>query len=326
MSCLPKVTALVPSYNHGHFIQQRIESIFEQTYKNLEVIVIDDRSEDDSNEIITNLLSKYEFRYIRNEKNSGTPFAAWESVLLHATGSYIWVCESDDFAESGFLETAVNALEADKGAVLFYCNSWVVDSCGQRVGHTDTYFHNIWKETRWDSDFFAEGQQELVEFQLRGQTVPNMSSALISAEAFRAAYTPFLKKLRLTGDWLFIGNVLHHGNVLFSKLTMNNFRCHKETARVRVKSSRTQAEFILAIYLLFRGANRPVREFSRLIAPAAARSLFGPAKLSDVLKELLEISWSATFRCMLLLAISMPMNIGHFGMYYKRYNHIYKRN
>lgn len=317
----PKVIALVPSYNHGSFIRQRIESIIGQTYKNIELIVIDDRSKDNSDEVIAGLQASHGFRYIRNEKNSGTPFAAWESILPLATGEYIWVCESDDFADPGFLATAVEALEADKDAVLFYCNSWVVDATGARVDHTGTFFRDIWKESRWESDFSADGYQELLGFQLRGQTVPNMSSALISTKAFRAAYTPFLKKLKLTGDWLFIGNVLRHGRVVFSRQTLNNFRRHEETARVRIKSALSQAEFILTKYLLFRKTKRPVREFAPLMSTDVVRFLYEPAKLGEVLKALLKISWISTLRCAALFAASVLMNRSYLDKFFERYKH-----
>ena len=89
-----------------------------------------------------------------------------------AAGDYIWICESDDFAEPTFLEKAVNALEKDKNAVLFYCNSWVVDKFGNQIDHTNTYFHEIWKSKRWDADFSTDGLDELANFQIRGQTVP----------------------------------------------------------------------------------------------------------------------------------------------------------
>lgn len=313
----PKVIALVPSYMHGNFIQQRIESILNQTYKNIELIVIDDRSEDDSDMVITKLQAKYGFRYIRNEKNSGTPFAAWERVLSCAS-DYIWVCESDDFAAPNFMETAVNSLEENNGAVLFYCNSWVVNSAGERVDHTETYFRDIWKESRWESDFSADGHQELLNFQLRGQIVPNMSSALISTKAFRAAYTPFLKKLKLTGDWLFIGNVLRHGRVVFTKQALSNFRRHEETARVRVKSALSQAEFILTKYLLFRGAKRPAREFAHLMSTDAIRFLYEPAKFSEVLKALLKISWISTLRCTALFTASVLMNRSYLNKFLER--------
>ena len=51
MNCEPKVTALIPSYNHGRFLRQRIESVLRQAYKNIELIVIDDCSDDDSDAV-----------------------------------------------------------------------------------------------------------------------------------------------------------------------------------------------------------------------------------------------------------------------------------
>jgi len=317
----PKVTALVPSYNHGGFVRQRIESILAQTYPNVELIVIDDLSRDNSDEIISDLQANHGFRYIRNARNSGTPFAAWESLLPLATGDYIWICESDDFAEPDFLETAVNALQANEGSVLFYCHSWVVDAAGERVDHTETFFREIWKETRWESDFSADGHEELLRFQLRGQTVPNMSSALISAKAFRAAYNPFLRKLKLTGDWLFIGNVLRHGRVVFCRQALSNFRRHDETARVRVKSALSQAEFVLTKYLLFRGTRRPVREFAHIMSTDVIRFLYEPARLGDVLMALLKVSWVSTLRCAVLFAASTLMNRGYIHKFFERYKH-----
>lgn len=314
----PKVTALVPSYNHGQYIRERIESIMNQTYKNLELVVIDDRSTDDSHDVISKLQAQYGFQYFRNEKNSGTPFAAWERICNLSTGDYIWVCESDDYAAPTFLETAVNALAATKRGVLFYCNSKIVDSFGNQVDHTSAYFRGHWKHDRWEADFSGDGMQELVKYQLRAQTVPNMSSALIETRAFRAAYTPILKKLKLAGDWLFIGQVMKHGNVVFSSLALNNFRRHEQTARVRVKQTAEWAEYIVTIYLLFREARRPVREFAPLMA-IPARHFIQSVRLQSLVKVLFEISWADTLRCSLLLAISMSMNIDYMRKFLKQY-------
>jgi glycosyltransferase involved in cell wall biosynthesis len=316
------VTALVPSFNHGKFLRQRIESIVNQTYKNVELIVIDDRSEDHSDEVITSLLAEHEFTYIRNARNSGTPFAAWGKVLSMATGEYIWVCESDDFAEPHFLETAVASLTATEGSVLFYCNSHVVDDTGQRVDNTLSYFHDIWKETRWDAAFAADGPQELVQFQLRGQIVPNMSSAVISTAAFRNAYRPFLKRLKLTGDWLFVGDVLAQGRVVYNPDFLSNFRRHEVTSRVRVKSARSQAEFILTKYLLFRDAKRPVKEFVPLMANDAIRFLHEPASFKDVLTALLRVSWLTTFKCAALLGMSVLLNREYPTKFFERYERV----
>jgi len=315
------VTVLVPSYNHGSYIKDRLESILNQTYKNIELVVIDDQSDDNSHETISQLQATHGFQYIRNVNNSGTPFAAWEKICTLCHGDFIWICESDDVAEPEFLEKAVGKLVADPEAVLFYCSSHVINEANEIVGHTDSYFHDIWKEMRWDGDFVADGPQELVQFQMRGQTVPNMSSALIKATAFKASFTPFLKRLKLTGDWLFIGDVMQHGRVIFSHETLSRFRKHEVTARVRVKSARSQAEFILTKTTLFSASGQAVRLFSGLIQSDVIRFLYEPATGWDVTKAMLEISWMKSLRFFGLFLISISMNGSLIQKFKERYKH-----
>lgn len=317
----PKVSVLVPSYNHGHYIGDRIESILNQTYGNIELIVIDDCSNDDSNKIISELQEKHGFRYLLNERNSGTPFSAWERICSLASGDYIWVCESDDVAEPSFVEMAVASLTAEPDAVMFYCSSHIINETGKIIGHTDSYFHDIWKETHWDSDFIADGHAELIQFQLRGQTLPNMSSALFTTNVFINAYTPFLKRLRLTGDWLFVGEVLKQGKVVFNHTALNRFRKHEVTARARVKSARSQAEFILTKYRLFRGSGQPISRFATLMGSDVIRFLYEPASWLDVGKELLKVSWIDAIRFMSLLLISTSKNTAYISKFKERFNH-----
>jgi glycosyltransferase involved in cell wall biosynthesis len=319
MSDHPKITALVPSYNHGRYLRQRIESVLTQTYQNIELIVIDDCSADDSDEVIQQILREYDFKYIRNAQNSGTPFSSWERITALATGDYIWICESDDYASPTFLEAAVEKLKHLPNAVLFYCNSWIIDEEGNNIDHTDSYFHEIWKESRWDSDFVVGGISELSHFQTRGQTVPNMSSALIAAGAFRKAYTPFLKRLKLTGDWLFIGYLMGQGDVVFSHSALSHFRKHEVTSRVRVKSARSQAEFLLTKYLLFRKTGKPWQEFARLMQTDAIRFLYEPAGLVDVVKALLTVSPWHSLGLAFALAMSVGMDTQHIKKFYQRY-------
>ncbi|MEA9598532.1 glycosyltransferase [Polynucleobacter sp. AP-Sanab-80-C2] len=319
-----KVSVLVPSYNHGRYIRERIESIINQTYVNIELIVIDDGSEDNSDDVIRGLQAQHGFAYLRNKQNSGTPFSAWERVSSLATGEYIWVCESDDIAESSFVEMAVASLAAEPDAVMFYSSSHVINEAGEIIGHTDSYFHDIWKETRWDGDFIADGRAELIQFQLRGQTLPNMSSALFTANAFSTAYTPFLKRLRLTGDWLFVGEVLKQGKVVFNHTALNRFRKHEVTSRVRVKSARSQAEFILTKYRLFCGSGQPISRFAPLMGSDVIRFLYEPASWLDVSKELLKVSWPDTIRFVSLLLISTSKNTAYIRKFKERFNHAKK--
>lgn len=321
-----KVTALVPSYNHGSYIKERIESILNQTYKNIELIVIDDCSEDHSHEVISQLQVIHGFQYIQNKKNSGTPFSAWEKIRTLGTGDFIWICESDDVAEPDFLEKAVEKLSAEPEAVLFYCSSYIIDEANKIIDHTDSYFHEIWKETRWDNDFFVKGADELVQFQLRGQTVPNMSSALIKTTAFNASFTPFLKRLKLTGDWLFVGDVMKHGEVVFCHEALSRFRKHEITSRVRVKSARSQAEFLLTKSNLFIKSGQQFRLFSALIQSDVVRFLYEPATWWDVVKALVQISWVESMRFFGLFLISISMNGNLIQKFKERYKYVKEVN
>ncbi len=320
-SILPKVTAIVPSYNHGKYIRERIESIVNQTYTNIELIVIDDRSPDESHRIITELQEKHGFRYYPNKRNTGTPFSAWERACALASGDYIWICESDDVAEATFLETAVGALLANPGTVMFYSSSRVIDEHGAFIGHTDSYFHEIWRSDRWDHDFCVEGMAELLDFQVRGQTVPNMSSALFTADSFRAAFSPFLRRLKLTGDWLLVGEVMKHGKVIYTHQALSRFRKHKSTARVRVPSARSQAEFILTKYRLFRGAGARAPQFSYLMSSDVVRFLYEPDKWYQVVGALLQISVRDTIGFALRFALSLLGRKDLLHKFVERYRH-----
>lgn len=321
MNKQPLVSVLVPSYNHGRYIAERIESIMAQSFVDFELIVIDDCSKDDSDEVINRLQQKFGFTYIRNSRNSGTPFAAWERIGTIARGRYIWICESDDVAEPDFLATAVGRMCANPKAVAFYSNSYVINERSEIIGHTATYFREVWKEARWDQDFTASGKDEITHFQIRGQVVPNMSSALFSVDAFRGAVRPFLKRLRLTGDWLFVGMAFEYGDVEFCHRPLSRFRKHEETSRVRVQSARSQAEFILTKYHLFKRAGLPVKDFAPVMSSDVVRFLYEPASWQGVLASLFRIAPLATFDCALKFATSAIRNPKYWKKFKERYAH-----
>jgi hypothetical protein len=222
-------------------------------------------------------------------------------------------------AEPGFLETAVEALRKRPDAAFFYCGSNVIDVHGHRVGHTDEYFHDIWKQTRWDQSFFAHGLQELADFQVRGQIVPNMSSALIRTTAFRHAYQPFLKRFKLTGDWLFVGWLLEQGGAVYENKTLSNFRRHEQTSRASVASARSQAEFVLTKYVLFLASRRPTPELAKVLSTDAIRFLYEPARWHQVLRAMVAISPGLTARAAGHLGMAILSNPAYLGRFKARY-------
>ncbi len=94
----PFVSIIVPNYNHEKYLRQRLDSIYGQTYKNYEVILLDDCSSDDSRTILNEYRDRYpdRTRCEFNETNSGGVFRQWRKGISLAKGDYIWIAESDD--------------------------------------------------------------------------------------------------------------------------------------------------------------------------------------------------------------------------------------
>ena len=102
-----------------------------QTYRDFEVIILDDCSTDNSVEIIREYLSSDKIsQMVVNEKNSGSTFLQWEKGLSLARGKYIWIAESDDYADPAFLETLISLLEKTPGSSVAYSYSYLVDENG----------------------------------------------------------------------------------------------------------------------------------------------------------------------------------------------------
>ena len=98
------VSVIIPNYCHARFLNQRIDSVLNQTYSDYEVIILDDCSTDNSREIIESYRNHPKISHIvYNEKNSGSTFIQWEKGFELARGEYIWIAESDYVARSTFL-------------------------------------------------------------------------------------------------------------------------------------------------------------------------------------------------------------------------------
>ena len=129
----PLVTVIISSYNHEKYVSQAIESVVSQSYKNIEIIVIDDGSKDRSVQIIDSLAKQYGFIVVARE-NRGLATTLNQGIGL-ARGKYISFVASDDYYFPQRIENAVLQLEksADKVACV-YCDGYVVNEAGQRMG------------------------------------------------------------------------------------------------------------------------------------------------------------------------------------------------
>lgn len=125
---MPKVSVIIPNYNHARYLDQRIQSVLNQTYQDFEVIFLDDASTDNSNEVVAKYVDDPRFSAVYNQVNSGSPFKQWNRGVREAQGEYIWIAESDDYADATLLEELVERLDSYPQAGIAYCQSWQVDA------------------------------------------------------------------------------------------------------------------------------------------------------------------------------------------------------
>lgn len=111
------VSIIMPSYNTAKFISKTIESVLEQTYKNWELLIVDDCSTDNTDEIV----SKYDddrIIYLKNKKNSGAAVSR-NKALKNAKGKWIAFLDSDDLWYPTKLEEQIKYMKKNK-----YSFSW----------------------------------------------------------------------------------------------------------------------------------------------------------------------------------------------------------
>ncbi len=130
------VSIIMPSYNTARFIDETIQSVLGQTYTNWELIIVDDCSTDDTDEIVKKYLSDERIIYIKNEKNSGAAVSR-NRALREAKGRWIAFLDSDDLWELQKLEKQI-AFMKENGYLFSYTNYIEIDEESKPNGKSVT--------------------------------------------------------------------------------------------------------------------------------------------------------------------------------------------
>lgn len=230
-----KVSVVVPCYNHEPFLKERLETIYHQTYKNFEVILLDDCSKDKSRDILLEYKNKYPniTKVIFNEKNSGSPYKQWEKGINNADGDLIWIAESDDFSDLHFLEEHVKSF-ADESVMLsfspsqFVKNGEVVDSSVKNLA--DCINPEIWEKSfKVPAPVFVENLLGLknVIINVSACLFRNFNSSTLKASKWT--------EYRLCGDWIFYLNLISGGFVVYRANPANFYRIHDASTSLNVQ-------------------------------------------------------------------------------------------
>lgn len=130
------ISVLIPAYNHAKFIQETVFSSINQTYKNLELLIIDDGSKDSTWEKIIELKDICQKRFIRFEfykQNNKGVSQTLNSLLKLAKGKYIIGSASDDVFKPNIIEVLHNFLKFNKEYILAVGDSEIIDSDSKRI-------------------------------------------------------------------------------------------------------------------------------------------------------------------------------------------------
>lgn len=217
---MPFISVIVPNYNHAPYLRQRIESILNQTYQDFELILLDDCSTDHSREVLETYRSNPHVTHlVFNETNGGTPFKQWDKGIALSKGDWIWIAESDDWADATFLQELVDAAVQWDTCGLCFCESRIMDingnllyekeikaECPQKYSAQDYYISHC---------FFIDNVGQAI---FKKDCVPENSD-------LRELY----ESLKYCGDILFYTMILEKCDAVYVPKFLNNYRKHSDS-------------------------------------------------------------------------------------------------
>lgn len=242
---MPKVSVIIPNYNHAPFLRERIDSVLNQTYGDIEVILLDDCSTDNSVSVLESYRSNPKVSaVVLNTENSGSTFKQWQKGFDLAKGEFIWIAESDDFADTDFLAEALKELDADENRVLSYADSEMVDKDSQPLPIDWDKYGSTENQT-YESDFFFK------KVLLWHNCLYNASAIVFRRSAIEGIDGGY-KSMRYCGDWYFWSEIVRQGKVVRIRRKLNHFRQHslKVSPNAEREGLQFTEGFVVATHIL----------------------------------------------------------------------------
>jgi glycosyltransferase involved in cell wall biosynthesis len=238
----PLVSVIVPNYNHSEYLVERLESIYSQTYKKFEVILLDDKSTDDSRSILREYQERFSDNTITvfNDENSGGVFKQWEKGISLANGDLIWIAESDDYCDLDFLEKLVKLFHAESTMISFCRSDFVKE--GKKIWSIEEYLADI-SEIDWSKGFTLTAYDAVRLAFSKKNIIPNVSSCVFrNVGELPKTLKSYWKNMKLSGDWIFYLEMVRGGCISYSTDTSNYYRIHNESTSLKIQQLKTYYE------------------------------------------------------------------------------------
>lgn len=222
----PKVSVCIPTYNYADYISDAIESVITQTYENIELIVIDDCSLDNTDEIVAKYLSiDKRIVYYKNDNNVGM-VANWNLCLQKASGDYVKVLCADDILESDCIEKCVKAFADNPTVTVVATARLLIDKDSNPTG------------SRAFSDRYQliPGPSVIRKCFFEGNLIGEPTAVLFRKKDCRRLFNAKYKQLTDLEMWFYL---LEQGDFAFLPEKLCKFRRHGEQTTLKNVSSLT---------------------------------------------------------------------------------------
>jgi glycosyltransferase involved in cell wall biosynthesis len=229
---LRSVSVIVPNYNYGRYVEERLKTIFAQSLPILEVLFLDDCSTDDSIGQAERgaAAAGRSISVISSEVNSGNAFAQWLKGVKAARGELVWIAEADDLAAPEFLERLCGFFD-DPAVGFAFSDSRIIDADGAflRPSYKD-YYARLHPEAL-KADMVDDAKAFAATYLSQRNLILNASAVLWRRSrlmALLAAEEPQLRGYRLAGDWyLYSAACAAGGKVAYCASPLNTHRRHR---------------------------------------------------------------------------------------------------
>lgn len=218
----PLVSVIVPNYCHSKYLDERIQSILNQTYYNFELIILDDCSPDDgaSKAVIERYRGNAHVSHIiYNEHNSGLTFQQWHKGIELARGNLIWIAESDDKCHHQMLAILVEEFKKNSKCVLAFSKSLLFNDNDIIEDKDITLTHIL----------HYSGTDFINKYMSFGNYVQNASSALFRKDVVLNIDQSYVS-YKGAGDRLFWILISEFGDVAILTEQLNYFRQHQDNS------------------------------------------------------------------------------------------------
>lgn len=225
-----KVSIIIPVYNASKYLDKCIESLINQSYKKIEIIIIDDGSTDNSLEIIQSYASENDNIRYYSQNNQGVSSARNKGISL-SSGEYIFFIDADDWVEREYIEKMVENVGEDTDFV--YCD-WIIESKEKNI------IDSVMKYGFNNS----EEASELLEFYIINRAGCAPWGKLFKKSIIDKNKIRFLKNLPIAEDYLFIINYLTKSNkIKYVSIPMIHYNCNIIGANKKIRFDYVNLQF-----------------------------------------------------------------------------------